>query len=1558
MFANRHMKAPRIDVLEVMCDSQSELTRQTLMLGGKAMRFSLQDGDLSAASGRQKLFQRLIVHRPKHVWYSPVCKPWCMWNQFNAMRSLEQNETVFADRVQHLWQIGLGIVLHEFQCANQSHYHHEQPHGSNMLKVPGAQVITENTYPCAFDLCSVGELRDPVSDLPIRKRLDVRTTSQVLHVSLHKQWCSQDHKHQQIAGTTKLHGQNVLRSKYTELYPRKFARQLAKLLLSEKSKPVPVFVSSEEHPTKKRRLSQKMSTDAIEARFPSISWQSLMQLADRMARRVGTSVVESGPLIEHAQTLCPDHVIKHIVLCRGTNRHLGPNKRMMPGEAPVRKMICIRRKHEDLHVEEEWEPWERLSSRALRRQCVPARVNATIFAQVRSKPTVDVPDAVIHERPVAENVPESKRARLVQPLDQSQSNEPHTSSSLQPEMPTTDSNSNQILPSFNQPQRTSEQQEEPERQIIDLVSQKHGPKFQKLSQEDQAWLLKLHRNMGHPGARKLQHFCQQLGCPDQFIQAIPEIRCSTCLETSPPKGERVSAIHDNVDFGDIVSMDEIVWTNRAGEQLRFYHFIDQSTMYQTAIASPTKQGNDAAQALLQGWIQWAGPPKMLCVDAATELNSQVFLEFVQKFGICHRACATEAHWQNSRAERHGGILQVMLNKMDHEEPIQSYSDLSIALSQATMTKNQWSRHRGFSPEMLVFGKTARIPGSVISDESRSAHEVALQDLPEGQRFRDELAARERARKAFATVDNDQALRRALVSRSRPHRGQYSRGEWVMRWSKKGEADGVWSGPLQVIIQEGHNVVWVTQGNKLYRVAPEHLRPLSAVEEWQQSGSQRQEGIQVDHGQSVVPRHGGIQFHNQVVPTVQMSSESTDQHRPPNQSEIEVSDHNTNIPITNNPITINPPSNNSQSSQDQPDNEPDARGNHAGQIPSTPGSISPSPSLLPKDNAQPEATATNPVEVPIPVGDSDDELFTDCHDCFHLTSEECWKLEVNISQHDIDQWKREESPHHMSFVATAAKRQRSEVKLSQLSAQDKLLFQAAKNKEIDSWLSTDTVSRILRHQIPDGNLLRCRWILTWKPVDPSEAPPGSQQPKHTPKARLVVLGYEDPLVHEIPRDSPTMSKLTRMLILQTAASRRWDLESFDIRTAFLRGTETSNRTLGLEPPIEMRERMRLKPQEVLKLLKGAYGRVDAPYLWFMELKAGLEQVGFVQAPFDPCAFVLPHPVTKQTEGILGVHVDDGLGCGSEYFSQKLQEVAKKFPFGSHKKRNFTFTGLRIEQQPDFSIHINQTQYIKDIHSITLSRERRSQPEAVVSEDERQSLRALIGSLQYAAVNTRPDLCSRLSWLQSEINRAKVSTLIDANRILHEARMHSGVQIIVKAIPIDDVRFVAFSDASFASNKTSSSHQGMVIMACHQQIGQNHKSDVSPILWHSKKIQKVAVSTLSAEAMSLAGAVDVLSWIRLYWGWIRDVTLPWKQADQTLLKLPTAFAALAPPESDDAFTPSNRVQELHPTLEPRSNAAAARIAHATHNACRATRRAAGSAAGDGCAATVGGGDKKGY
>ena len=128
--------------------------------------------------------------------------------------------------------------------------------------------------------------------------------------------------------------------------------------------------------------------------------------------------------------------------------------------------------------------------------------------------------------------------------------------------------------------------------------------------------------------------------------------------------------------------------------------------------------------------------------------------------------------------------------------------------------------------------------------------------------------------------------------------------------------------------------------------------------------------------------------------------------------------------------------------------------------------------------------------------------------------------------------------------------------------------------------------------------------------------------------------------------------------------------------------------------------------------------------------------------------------------------------------------------------------------------------------------------------------MIGSLLYAGVNTRPDLCSRLGNLQSKINNGQVKDLQEANRTLHEAKTNADVTIKYQSIEKKDLRFVTFSDASFASEKNHSSHQGLLIMASHKNIANNQEGPVNPMIWASRKIQKVAVSTLSAEAMSLA------------------------------------------------------------------------------------------------------------
>ena len=467
-----------------------------------------------------------------------------------------------------------------------------------------------------------------------------------------------------------------------------------------------------------------------------------------------------------------------------------------------------------------------------------------------------------------------------------------------------------------------------------------------------------------------------------------------------------------------------------------------------------------------------------------------------------------------------------------------------------------------------------------------------------------------------------------------------------------------------------------------------------------------------------------------------------------------------------------------------------------------------------------------------------------------------------------------------------------MKTRDLNQSDKELFNKAKDKELESWLTTDTVKRILRSRIPEGQLLRSRWVLTWKPLDEVEQKETGMSRKA--KARLVILGYEDPLIDSLPRDSPTLGRDSRMLALQCIASHRWTARSFDIKTAFLRGSRQDSRILGVEPPPELRLKMKLQDHEVCELLKGAYGLINAPLLWYVELKNALLALGFVISPLDPCLFVLPRRDSKSNEtkihGIVGIHVDDGIGGGDSVFHQTIQALERKYPFGSQRQGSFTFTGVQIHQEHNGEIHLSQKEYINDIPPINVTRERRKNPQDPINPQELQELRGLIGSLQYAASNTRPDISCRLSLLQARITCATVADLLSGNRLLADAKNHAETTIKIKPLDPNQVRFLSFSDAAFATREKAHSQKGCLILATTDSIDQVKTAEVSPLVWFSKKINRVVSSTLASETYALSGALDTLSWIRIHWAWILDPQLAWKEPENTWKILPKAFAVV--------------------------------------------------------------------
>ena len=978
----------------------------------------------------------------------------------------------------------------------------------------------------------------------------------------------------------------------------------------------------------------------------------------------------------------------------------------------------------------------------------------------------------------------------------------------------------------------------------------HGPRFLALPKEEQAMLLRAHKNLCHPSPAQFNAVLKQQGARPELQQAVWDMTCNACAANQKPKIARPSTVKHELDFNDKIFVDGITWNSKNNKTFHFYHIIDQATNYHVAIPAPSRTAENAVRCVSEAWLLWAGAPNMIVTDSATEFLSETFGEFLQRHDIKPVTTAPYAHWQNGRCERHGDILQSMLTKVDLEHPIETYDELQQALLQCTGAKNKLSIRRGYSPEVLVFGKCAKLPGSLSSSEGESSLASADREDALGIAFRKSLALRERARIAFHQADNDMALRRACLRRSRPLRDAYEPGEWVMMWQPTATG-GHWFGPLKVVTQENQYSVWATQGGKIHRRAPEHIRPVCSSE-----ARSIPTNTEPHDDKFKINSEGTISQNNQVNPDDD-NLITNNPHNPPN-------------------INDSSQSENQSLSQEQPDDEPEA--------------------MTPQDSQNPSETHDPAVETPVPeLGEDSDEFITThllcCEDevlAVDTAETPCaWRCELDAPSHLCHETFLTQNADEI-LLATTEKKQRTEVKLSMLSEQEKVAFQKAKETEVNNWLKTGTVSKILRDKLAPEQILRCRWILVWKPLEGGEHQDtkASKLLTHKPKARLVVLGYMDPKLTEVPRDSPTLGRQSKMLILQLIASMGWSLGSFDIKAAFLQGRPQRDRIIGLEPVVELAKAMNLSSNEICRLDKSAYGLIDAPYLWFKTLHDELTSLGFFSSPFDPCVYLLKNPKTKELSGVLGIHVDDGIHGGDSYFHQQISKLEQKYPFGSKKSRTFTFTGIDLQQNPDNSIELSQSKYVKNINPITMTAERRADENAPVTEKERHLLRGLIGSLQYAAVHTRPDLASSLSFLQSDINKATVSTLTAANKALHIAKKHHDVTIKIKPIRPEDLRFLAFSDASFASKAKPESHAGMIILATHKDISQNKACPISPISWGTKKIQRVVTSTLSAETSALSTTLDQLTWLRLYWAWIFDQTIRWQNPSE-VFNLPKAI-----------------------------------------------------------------------
>lgn len=367
-----------------------------------------------------------------------------------------------------------------------------------------------------------------------------------------------------------------------------------------------------------------------------------------------------------------------------------------------------------------------------------------------------------------------------------------------------------------------------------------------------------------------------------------------------------------------------------------------------------------------------------------------------------------------------------------------------------------------------------------------------------------------------------------------------------------------------------------------------------------------------------------------------------------------------------------------------------------------------------------------------------------------------------------------------------------------------------------------------------------------------------------KARLVARGdkqrpgmdYED-----------TFSNVVRPETLRTifamTAARNLEAHCVDVVTAFLHSLMEAERVIYIRPPPGYETYDESGQMLVWFLLRALYGLKQANRLWYLTITNYLRLHGFTSLPSDPC-------VLQNAQGdLLVLWVDDII-----IISETLQGIANikrilSAEYEIHDLGELTdYLGLTISRaRSTKTLYVTQHVYIQRILQRFHMESCRSvsAPAADSSvlipssnsatSDQRQLYQAMLGSIMYAAVWTRPDIserCSRLGQFAHNPSAEHESCLRRVYNYL-QGTIYLGLcyqPTSSTGLEVHSLGFLGYSDASYADN----THD------CKSTSGYVFKLANGPISWKSRKQPLTATSSTESEYIAYSIATKEALWLR--------------------------------------------------------------------------------------------------
>ncbi|CAJ1399663.1 unnamed protein product [Effrenium voratum] len=409
-----------------------------------------------------------------------------------------------------------------------------------------------------------------------------------------------------------------------------------------------------------------------------------------------------------------------------------------------------------------------------------------------------------------------------------------------------------------------------------------------------------------------------------------------------------------------------------------------------------------------------------------------------------------------------------------------------------------------------------------------------------------------------------------------------------------------------------------------------------------------------------------------------------------------------------------------------------------------------------------------------------------------------------------------------------------------------------------------------------HVLTSRFVDRWKPTedfavlpeDFNAADVGSgQTTSAAPKSRWCVVGWKDPMVHQIERSAPTPMTSSMYLFMALTAGRQWSAFVKDAKTAFLQSKPTTRKQkLAVKQPSD-EALPGLDPRQLLLLNTEMYGLVSGRAWWrrtFLEVL--VKELGYRVNAYDRCVLTLDnesgipgHP----PEGIIVVEVDDILESGNERRRKKMAWLEKKLKFGKiinlqEHPEGTGYAGRRIMQGPDGSFQYTMADYIKNrLKYVRVERKylKKDASTTCLKEDEIQPLRGVVAAINWIAREGRPHVSAAASILSGCFEKPVMQHVLETNQVVDHLRNHHVV-LKVHHIPEEQVRHLVISDASYDPTGKVKPQHGWIQALTTPQLNRGEVAPVSLMSWKSRRLRRKAGNALLCESIALSTALGAM------------------------------------------------------------------------------------------------------